>query len=47
MERQAARIIALCAVGRQAEARAFAARFLARAPNSFLVARLRNTCAGQ
>jgi hypothetical protein len=47
LERQAARIIALCAVGRQAEARAFAARFLARAPSSFLAARVRNTCAGQ
>ena len=46
LERQAARIIALCAVGRQAEARAFAIRFLARAPNSFLAARVRNTCAG-
>jgi RNA polymerase sigma-70 factor (ECF subfamily) len=47
LERQAARIIALCAVGRQAEARTFAARFLARAPSSFLAARVRNTCAGR
>ena len=43
-ERQAARVIALCAEGKSSEARALAERFLAEQPSSPLAARLRNTC---
>ncbi|HEY2408626.1 MAG TPA: hypothetical protein VGI10_21620 [Polyangiaceae bacterium] len=44
-ERAAARIVALCAVGRVAEARSAGARFLAASPHSPLAARVRATCA--
>ena len=46
-ERDAARIVALCAVGRVAEARAAARDFLATSPRSPLAARIRASCAGQ
>jgi hypothetical protein len=45
-ERQAARVIALCALGKVSAARSLAARFLAQQPNSPVAARLRNSCAG-
>lgn len=43
-EREAARVVALCDAGRQAEARALAARFLAERPASPLAARVRAAC---
>jgi hypothetical protein len=46
-ERAAARIVALCAVGRVTDARAAAADFLATSPRSPLAARIRASCAGQ
>jgi hypothetical protein len=45
-ERRAAKIVALCALGRVTEARALALRFLADSPRSPLAARIRATCAG-
>jgi hypothetical protein len=45
-ERSAARVLALCQSGRVAEARGEAAAFLARAPRSPLVPRIRRSCAG-
>jgi len=45
-ERRAAKIVALCALGRVSEARALAGRFLADSPRSPLAARVRATCAG-
>jgi hypothetical protein len=45
-ERTAARIVALCGAGRQAEARSLAAAFLARHPSSPLAPRVRGSCAG-
>jgi len=44
-ERLAARIVALCAAGRIAEARREAERFLAEAPLSIHAARVRASCA--
>lgn len=44
-ERTFARVIALCQLGRSAEARAAAEAFLSTAPRSPLVPRLRNSCA--
>lgn len=44
-ERQAARVLALCAVGRADEARAAATRFVARYPTSPHAARVRGACA--
>jgi hypothetical protein len=44
-ERQAARVLGLCAVGRADEARAAATRFLARYPASAQAARVRGACA--
>jgi len=44
-ERRAAKIVALCALGRVTEARALALRFLADSPRSPLSARIRATCA--
>jgi hypothetical protein len=44
-ERSAARILALCAAGRQKEARAAAARFLATWPRSPQAARIHSSCA--
>lgn len=44
-ERQAARVLALCAVGRSDEARVAAARFVARYPTSPHAARVRGACA--
>jgi hypothetical protein len=44
-ERRAAKIVALCALGRVTEARALALRFLADSPRSPLAARIRATCA--
>ena len=46
-ERDAARIVALCAVGRVSDARAAARDFLATSPRSPLAARIRASCAGQ
>lgn len=43
-ERQVARAVALCALGRTSEARALADRLLQQDPDSPLAARLRNTC---
>jgi hypothetical protein len=43
-ERQVARAVALCALGRASEARALAERLLQHDPDSPLAARLRNTC---
>lgn len=45
-ERRAAKIVALCALGRVTEARSLAQRFLADSPRSPLAARIRATCAG-
>jgi len=45
-ERLAAHIVALCAVGRDQDARREAARFLAEAPLSIHAARVRGSCAG-
>jgi hypothetical protein len=45
-ERRAERILALCAAGRTAEARAEAQRFLAESPRSPMAARVRSSCAG-
>jgi hypothetical protein len=45
-ERRAGRILALCAAGRKAEAKAEAARFLAESPRSPTAARIRSSCAG-
>lgn len=45
-ERQAARVFALCQLGRVAEARAAAAAFLRGAPNSPLADRVRGACGG-
>jgi hypothetical protein len=44
-ERRAERILALCAAGRAAEARAEAQRFLAESPRSPMAARVRSSCA--
>lgn len=44
-ERQAARVLALCAAGRADEARAAATRFVARYPTSPQAARVRGACA--
>jgi hypothetical protein len=44
-EREAARILALCALGKQSEARAAAARFLRESPRSMQAARVRGSCA--
>ena len=44
-ERQGARILTLCRLGRVAEARAAAARFLAESPRSPVAARVRGSCA--
>jgi hypothetical protein len=44
-ERSAARILALCAAGRRKEARAAAARFLAKWPHSPQAARIHSSCA--
>jgi len=46
-ERDAAKIVALCAVGRVADARAAARAFLANSPRSPFAARIRASCAGQ
>jgi hypothetical protein len=46
-ERDAARIVALCAVGHIADARAAARDFLANSPRSPFAARIRASCAGQ
>ena len=46
-EQRAQRILALCAAGRTAEARADAQRFLAESPRSPMSARVRSSCAGQ
>jgi hypothetical protein len=46
-ERDAAKIVALCAVGRVADARAAAQTFLASSPRSPFAARIRASCAGQ
>ncbi len=43
-EQRAARVVALCSLGRIAEARAGAARFLASSPRSPLVPRVRASC---
>lgn len=43
-EREAARIVALCQVGRADEARTLAARFLSERPTSPLAARVRAAC---
>lgn len=43
-ERMAARVFALCALGRQEEARAEAQRFVSMAPRSPLAARVRGAC---
>lgn len=43
-ERAAARVLALCQVGRTSEARSLAQRFEQRWPSSPLVARIRNSC---
>jgi hypothetical protein len=45
-ERAAARILALCDLGRVADARALGARFLAESPRSPLADRVRASCAG-
>jgi len=44
-ERTAARVVALCGAGRQAEARSLASAFLARHPTSPLAPRVRASCA--
>jgi hypothetical protein len=44
-ERAAARVLALCKLGRADEARALAARFLAENPRSLLADRVRSACA--
>jgi hypothetical protein len=44
-ERTAARVVALCGAGRQAEARSLGAAFLARHPSSPLAPRVRSSCA--
>lgn len=44
-ERRAERILALCAAGRTAEAKAEAARFLQASPRSPMAARVRSSCA--
>lgn len=46
-ERDAAQIVALCAVGRVADARAAARNFLSNSPRSPFAARIRASCAGQ
>jgi len=46
-ERDAAKIVALCAVGRVADARAAAQIFLSSSPRSPFAARIRASCAGQ
>jgi hypothetical protein len=46
-ERAAARILALCQLGRADEARAAAAAFLAERPSSPLTDRVRASCAGR
>jgi hypothetical protein len=46
-ERDAAKIVALCAVGRVAEARVAARDFLANSPRSPFATRIRSSCAGQ
>ena len=46
-ERDAARIVALCAVGRVADARSAARDFLAASPRSPFATRIRASCAGQ
>jgi hypothetical protein len=46
-ERTAARVVALCGAGRQAEARALGVSFLARHPGSPLAPRVRSSCASQ
>jgi hypothetical protein len=43
-ERTAARVVALCGAGRQSEARALAALFLAHHPSSPLAPRVKNAC---
>src|SRR6185437_11501775 len=43
-ERAAARVLALCKLGRADEARALAARFLAENPRSMLADRVRSAC---
>ncbi len=45
-ERQAARVLALCELGRTAEARALARAFVVKSPDSVLVPRLERSCAG-
>ena len=45
-ERRAARILALCAAGRTAEAKTEAQRFLAEWPRSPMAARVRSSCGG-
>lgn len=44
-ERQAARVLALCELGRTEDARALARRFVTHSPGSVLVPRLRRSCA--
>jgi hypothetical protein len=46
-EREAARILALCALGKQAEAQAAAAKFLRESPRSMQAARVRGSCASK
>jgi len=46
-EERAGRILALCAAGRTAEARAEAQRFLAESPRSPMAARVESSCAGE
>jgi hypothetical protein len=43
-ERTAARVVALCGAGRQAEGRSLATTFLARHPSSPLAPRVRSAC---
>ncbi|MFO0642061.1 MAG: hypothetical protein U0183_22745 [Polyangiaceae bacterium] len=45
-ERDAQRVLALCALGRVAEAKSGAARFVVRHPSSALVSKVRGSCAG-
>ena len=46
-ERMAARVFALCALGRQEEARAEAQQFVSMAPRSPMAARVRGACSGR
>ncbi len=46
-ERTAARVVALCGAGRQAEARTLGASFLAKHPGSPLAPRVKSSCASQ